>query len=161
MLIKTSRRKVLELCNQMANFFSDIRDTKFAYALQKNIRLAKPIEEELLKISKPSDKYKEFESERLALCERFSQKDADLKPITKDNHFVMGDNKAAFDKEYQKLKFANGTTIKDQETKQKEVQRLLDEEIEIEFLGIKQEALPGNLSVQQLEILDPIIIPEV
>lgn len=159
MIVKMTKRKVLEFCQQMENFFSDIRDTKFAYMLQKNIRLAKQMENELAKIVEASPEMKKFEEERLALCHRFAQKDDDLKPMTKDGHYVFRDNKTAFDKEYQKLRFANGTTIAAHEKKQKEIQAFLDEETEIEFLGIKQENLPGNLSIQQLEIIDSIIIP--
>jgi len=157
-MIKKTRQEIIEFGRNLINFFSDVRNTKFSHFLQRNIKVTQNVEAELVKISVVSKEFMTFENERIALCERFSQKDENLKPVIKDGQYVFGDRKAAFDKEFAKLKFANQTVISIQQAKQKEVQELLKEEIEVGFLSIEADALPGNLSIQQLEILDPLII---
>lgn len=162
MLIKMTRKKVFEFCSNLANQFADIRDTKFAYALQRNIRFMKPLEKELNEILSPSDKIKEYENKRVELCVRFSQKDKELNPIIIQGQYNIEKSvKPAFDKELEKLRFCYQTALAEHKVKQDKIQVLLDEEIELDFLGIKQESLPNNLSIVQLEILEPLIIVEV
>jgi hypothetical protein len=159
MILHITRQKAMELCGALAGAFTEVKNTKFAYALQKNIRKIKPIEDELNKILSPSDEIKEFERLRVEICTTFAQKDADLKPIVKNGHYeVSPDRKEAFEKEIETLKLAHGTAIKEHKWKQEKVQKLMEEEIDFEVMGIKNSNLPGDLTLQQLDILEPLII---
>lgn len=159
MVIKMTREKIIELCVGLANSFANIRNTKFAYALQKNVKIAKKVEKELEEYYKPSDAIKEYDKKRGDLCIRFSKKDSDLKPIIKDQHYVI-DNQKIFDKELTKLQFGYSTALKEDTRQRDVVKKMLSEEVEIEFLGIKQNSLPEDLTIMQLDLLEPIIIED-
>jgi len=134
---------------------------KGAYGISKNkgiVTIEIEAIEEAQKNKEVPEEIKEFEKERIALCQELADKDEDDQPVVNGNEFQILENRPAFNEKlaelHAKYKEALDTIKKQDET----FKEFLKEEIEINFHTIKIDDIPNDVTAQQLEILDKIII---
>jgi hypothetical protein len=135
---------------QTINTVSDLKGVKFSYAIIKN---KKKIEEEikvLEEVVKPSEKYAEFEKVRIQLCEFYSEKDANNNPVVEENKYKITDQEV-FNTELLKIKDEYNTYITDRENQINEYNKMLSEDISIDFTKINFIDLPIDITPKQLE----------
>ena len=140
-----------------------IDGARFAYWVSKNIKIVldelKVIEEQ----KEQTEKYKEFEKLRIALCEKHSKKDSEgnaiiIKIDESKSEYDIKDQKK-FIAELDKLKEEHTEAIAEYQKKLDDYQKLLKDEITIEFFSIKVETIPEGISANLIfPLMDANII---
>jgi hypothetical protein len=144
-------------------------NAKFFYAVKRNLDLIKEqstaIRMELIKsyqAAKGDEKDNEYEKKRIALCEEFSNKNEEGKPVIKPTgHFDIPQEKA---EEFQ-TKFAELNKeyqdVLDKRTKDAEaINKMLSEAIDVNLFKIHSDILPNNegvLTPEEIDYLMPMI----
>ena len=150
-------KKDLFRLQQVLNHLKDVPNTKFAYALIKNL---KKIDAEIgiLNELKQANKTAtlEYEKKRIDLCTKHAEKDEMGTPIIENNNYKILDV-GTFTKELEDLRNVHSDDFDKQLKGEAEYINLLKEECDIDFYKMKPEDLPDNLTALQLEILEPLI----
>lgn len=148
------KQELLEL-NVVFTEISKFGNTKFKYNVLKNLEILKPLVSPLLDLEKDiKTGLKEFDDERNNLIVKLGTKgeDGNVSIDTKDSELM-----AEFIKELKELQSNHKESIDTYNTKIKEFQVILNEEVE-ETLVFKQlsiEQLPENgISIEQLNLLE-------
>ena len=139
---------------------SQLPGVKFALVLEKNEEKVKNEVEKLRKVSKPSEKYIEYEKERLALCSLHCEKNEDGTPrVNKQSGtFVFTqDSINGFEEEFKPITTKYADEIKAQQKKDEEFAAVLEEEADIELSKINEDNLPEGLTLDHIRALKPII----
>lgn len=154
-----SREKAFKL-NNLLKTLKNIKNTKFAYAITKNTRLIDAELEIMKEIAQSGvpEKLQEFESKRIALIEKYAEKNEDgtFKTVN-GNYDVQGDNLVAFQAEYDTLTKEYADTLAENEANNAKVNGMLKEEIDLALIKVKFENLPDDLSAEEIDALEPII----
>lgn len=128
----------------------DLKGVKFAYSVIKN---KKKIEEEIIlleEVIKPNVLFEEYEKKRVSLCEVYSEKDENGKPVIIMDKYKLTDlNK--FNDELNILKNEYKEVVDERTRQINEYNKLLDEDIIIDFIKIDFNELPDNITPKQLE----------
>lgn len=138
----------------------DLRGVKFAYAVAKNkdrvMREVRPLQKSI----EPSKEVNEYEKERIKLCKIHCQKDEGGQPLIQNGVYVGVDGKPEFEKAVAELKEKFKEPLDKQKEDKEEYDRLLDEEVEIEFHQLRFEDVPEVITVAQMSAIFPIIADE-
>jgi len=153
-----TKGKLLKLYTTLQQL-SNVRNTKFAYFVMKNLKKIEPEVDIIKELRVPPKEFSEYEKDRIALCRKHAELTEDNQPKIKPNGSYEIRNKDKFDKEIKKLKGRHKNAIEAKENKDKELIDFLKEDVEIDFYKIKFENLP-ELNARQLIILDELIIEE-
>jgi len=140
------------------NEVSNLKGIKFAYSVLKNKKLLDDEITILQKTVEMTDTFKEFEFQRVNLCEMHSEKDEQGKAIIKDGIYSLIDRKA-FDVEVEVLKNKYLDAITERNTQLQEYDKMMveDSDIDSKLSKVKVEHLPEELSANQLEQLKEMI----
>jgi hypothetical protein len=138
------------------NKLGKLTGVKFAYAVSKNLNILKSEIESLEKASKPSEKYIEFDKERVELAKKYAKKDEKGKPLSENNAFVMEDQEA-FEKEFNELKEKNKDLVEEREKQMNEYVELLKTEANITLHKIALVDVPQNITVEQMYAIGEIV----
>lgn len=122
---------------------------KFAYAVNRNINVLKPIMESIQKAVAPKEEYEAYEKGRISLAEKMATKGKDKKPLIENNQYVLDDTEA-FDKELKKLQTIHKKAIDDRKQQEKEAEKLAEEEVKVELFKVKMSDIPPMISVEQM-----------
>lgn len=147
------KKKELFKAVESLNSVSELKGVKFAYTTLKN---KKKIEEEikfLEEVVKPSDKFLEYEQERIQLCNQFADKNEDGSPVIENNQFKIQDMDT-FNKKLENLKKSYDGVLEEREKQIFEYNSMIDEEVGIEFTKLNLNDLPTDISAEQLEKID-------
>lgn len=145
------------------NLFAEIESTNFSIALVKNIRKIEQEIEDLEKLRKQTEAYKEFLKEVQKIKLEFADKDENGKPIVKKEkdreYFVMTENLTEFEKKIEELQDSDKfkDVINDQKKRDEKFMSALDKECDISFKKIKESELPNNLKFKTVYFLDFMI----
>jgi hypothetical protein len=136
-----------------------LKGVRFQYAVIKNKKL---VEDELEIINKTIEytpAYSEYESKRVAICEKYVDRTDSGDMIIENNNYVITTNKELFEKEFDALKTEYATTIADRTNQIKEYEKLLIEESSISEKLIKVSAtiLPDDMTGEQMEAIFEMI----
>lgn len=151
-----------DLYNLLAGFelVKDLKGVKFGYARAKNKKLILA-ELELLDASiKEPVKFSEYDKERVELCKKYCKKDEKGNPVIKDQTYVGLKENIKFMDELKKLQEDFKEVIDERNKQKQEYEKLLDEEIELNFHKILLENIPSDITGAQLELLAPILKEE-
>lgn len=135
----------------------ELKGVKFAYGITKNINKLKPEIEALDKALEPTKEFQEFDKKRVELVKKHSRVDENGKPILKEDNNYDVVNMGLFEKEFEELKKENQEVWDARLAQIEEFNKLLDEEINIEFYKIKLENVPENISTAQMSIITELI----
>lgn len=151
-LKKITRKELLELNNSLKKV-THIPGVKFAYIIAKNIHSIEGEIRSIVKTDEAGPEYQEFENERIQLASEHSKKQDNGRPETIMINGVEEfniKNVPAFEKEYNKLKEKYAEVIVKREEQLKEINKFLEEEIEVELYTIKIEDVPSSINGDQL-----------
>lgn len=138
----------LRLFNSL-NGMVALKGAKFTYAVARNLATLKPEVEALAKVVEQSEEFKEFETKRIALAEKFSKKDKDNKPVVSNANYVIEDQ-ATFDTEYKALREANKEILKKYEEQVKEYGELLKSDVSVNLIKVKLADVPADITAAQM-----------
>lgn len=144
--------KQLQTLLQGALGCQDVNGLKFAYALQKNIRLMKQEIQHLFDILEPSEEYKKYDKEREELAKQFSEKDKDGNPVIENERYKIK-GKKKFEAELKNLQKKYEKALNEQTDKESLFNEALEKECTVKFHQIIEKDLPSDMSLRQLEIV--------
>ena len=153
------KKKELISLYQGLNQLGSLSGVKFAYAITRNISYLKPEIEALEKAIAAPEEYKTFDNLRVKLLEKYSKKDKAGKAVITNNNYDIEDQ-VVFDKAFEKLKKEHKGVFEAREKQIKDYVALLDEEATVSFHKIKQEDIPANITVAQMNTISRLIIEE-
>ena len=141
----------------------DLSGFKVSYAV---MRIKAVIESEGKKasaIGQRTPEYEKLDIERDALAQEFATKDEKGKPMIikgqYDSEYDMTpEAKEAFDKAFEELKAKHPGVYEQRQEQKVKLDEFLLEEVTLTFHDIKKEWLPENITIQQLEALEPFIV---
>ena len=154
-----TRQELLELWHGLPTL-ANLSGFKLGYAVARTKARLRPEVEALEEALKPDAAFQEYEEKRLALCQKFAQKDGQENPIIQGNQFVFGENREAFDAEMVPLTQEYGHAIKDRQQQIEDYSASLKENITVEVHHVAEADIPGDLTVQQMGILYPLLKAE-
>lgn len=111
---------------------STTTNVKLSYAIAKNLAKMRTEINSLQLAAKPSDEFTEYDKARHEAAIAHSGKDSEGKPLVVDGNYAIKDREG-FDAEIKKLREKYAEAISAREGQLKEVEELLDKEIEHEF----------------------------
>ena len=150
------KKKELISLHQGINQLGSLSGVKFAYAITRNISYLKPEIEALEKAITATEEYKAFDNLRVKLLEKHAEKGKDGKAVITNNNYAIEDQ-VGFDKAFEKLKKEHKGVFEAREKQIKDYLALLDEEATVSFHKIKQEDIPANITVAQMNVISPLI----
>ncbi len=140
----------------------EYRGIKFAYAVVKTLRLVEIELENLQKSSVWSDDYRAFEKERMKIAKQYAVKDKNGKPVTFQEGnvtlFRVEDaDQDACNAAVEELKEKHADAVKEQEEKDKELEKFLGEPAEVKIHTVPEDVIPKDISAKHLEGIFEII----
>lgn len=106
---------------------------------------------------KPSDKFLEFDNERLQLVRLLAKTDENGEMILNGDKYFMGENEEEFNTKYAKLTDKYYDVIVEHDSKESSFIELIKEEIEIDITKITYKQLPKDINIQTLYLLQPFL----
>jgi hypothetical protein len=139
-----------------------LKGAKFTYSIIKNIELIEKEIETLGKMSKPSEEFENYDKERLALCEKLSQKDGEGNSVKRDlgngnYEFVIDVNSKEWIDGSNDLRIKYESTIKNREVQINNYNEILNKEVELNFFNIKLDDIPNDVTLELMNILKAFI----
>jgi predicted DNA binding protein len=152
------KKEIIELFNVFESL-KHIKDVDFMYLIIKNKQKIKDEIEAIRKISIPSEYYMNYNNEKTELIEKYCEKDEYENIINNNGVFKLIKDKTKEAKiAFQFLDDKYKNTIEENKKQQEKVEKILNEEIEIDFIKIDLDVIPKNeVTGEQLEILMKII----
>ena len=150
---------------QAIQWAENLQWVRFLIAKEKNKRKIKEAAEPIEKWGEVFEWFKVYEKERVELCEKHSNKDENWKAIIvweeKNAQWAVIKpwtysitNILEFEKELTELREKHSTAITEREKQLEDYNKILMEEMEIDFEKIKSEDIPSNITPKQFsEIL--------
>lgn len=165
MSIRMKRSEIIAL-NQALLGLNRISSTKFSYAVARNLRVLKDEIEAFNQAQRIElqEKIVEYDRKRVELVNKYASRDLNGKILSNEatgEAYMM--NYTAFQEELKPLKDDYADAIKQREEKALEIDKLLEEEVEIEkdFYRIRAEIVPDGLTPVELFHLMPLIEGEI
>jgi len=159
--VTITKKELVEFSNALTRVGSLKGSVKWAAAVDRNVRYIKDEVENLTEAGKPVEGALEFEKARNELCILHAEKGEDGKPKTNEDGTTYNiANPAAFATDMEELKAKHADVIKQQEAKNKEVEELLKETVEIEVRKISLSIIPDDISPAQISGLFPMLNDE-
>lgn len=135
---------------------------EFSLAIIKNNKLIEKEISDIQEVSKPNEKFLEYDRKRLELAKEYSKGD-DGKVNSKDlgngnvEYLIQSDKQEEFKKEFNSLKEEYQEYIDKHDIQQKDLNAYLNKEIDFEFKLIDPNKLPEKFKTSHLDKLFPII----
>ena len=137
------------------NQLGGLNGVKFSYGVAKNLNILKPEIESLEKSLEMPEKFQEFERERIALVEKYTEKDENGKPKKETaangaQQYVMGKEVKKFEKEFTDLKgkYKEAVGLRDKQIE--EYTKLLTTDSEVKVYKVKLEDVPKEINARQM-----------
>ena len=142
------------------NAVGDYKGIKFAYAVAKTLRLVDSEIADLQKSNTWSDEYKEFEKQRQELVMKHAKKDDKGNPITFQSGGTVKahiDDVDACNAAVDELKEKHAEAVKEQEDKDKEFEKFLEEPAEVKVHTVPEDIVPKDISAKHLHGIFEIV----
>lgn len=158
--------EVLELTNRVSTYLMQLKQlkgAKFSYAIVKNFNILEKEVKDINSTITPSEDYKSYEADRIALCEKFAKKDELGNSIKKNIQangafeYDLDVTDKTFIEEIRKLQEKYKTALEDQSKKIEEYHKFLQEESEILFHTVSLDDIPSDISVELMSVIEPFI----
>jgi hypothetical protein len=126
---------------------------KFSYFVAKNKVAIKNEIDAIQEVQQPSEEYKKYDLERARLAQAFADKNEDGSAKIHDNSFVITANVDEFQEALAELRVSYKDAIEQHEAKMKELESLLNEEVEINGAKVDFKDIPSTIEPSLMEIL--------
>lgn len=143
--MKLTRNEALEVYSIIENMLNKSDKVKMNFRLFEEQEKIDPEKDRLAEVMKPSEKMQEFEQKRMAMCKQHCKKDKVGNPIMNGNFFEGLKGNKKFEQAFNELKKEYKEDIEKFEEKNKELNELLVEEIEIKFDKIDLDLIPDGI----------------
>lgn len=141
-------RKLIDLEN-LIGAYSEVKHAKVMYMLARELTIIRPLLEDVRTVTKPTEIMIKFDKARIELVKKFAEKDEkgrpkqEMDPMTRRARFVVKDL-AELDEAVEELaKKEYPQALIDREEAEKRGEEILDEEVEVDFYGIRLNKIPG------------------
>lgn len=157
--------KILELSERI-NFYSqslkNLKGAKFAYTIVKNIAILQEEAKTMSSLIQQTDSYKEYEKERVALCEQFSKKEDDGSIAKKDLgngrfEYVIDMQDPAWISAITSLNTKYKSDIEEYDKKITDYNKFLNDESTITLNTLGFDDIPSDISVELMAVIEPFI----
>lgn len=151
------RKDAIDLYNKLQGVRYHSDNKNFSYALIKNI---KEIENEIIKLNeaiKPAEEFKQFENDRIAVCQLHCVKDENGNPIVHNDEFQIADMDK-FNADLQPIKEKYQGVLQFRQHQIETYNSMLDEDIEFNFTKIGPDDLPDGITPNEIEDIYPILL---
>lgn len=158
--MKEKRNVFVSIYGVLKELENEKASVRFSFAVAKNLKiLENEVQPIYSTIQKPVEGSEEYEKERKVVIERFCEKDKNGKPKMEGNgqYKIPQENINGLNYELEQLGGKYPDVMKRIQEKEKEIKKLLDEEVDLELRKIHLKDLPEKLSPAQMNILMPII----
>ena len=157
-----TNKQVLELRNGLeANMkgLKELRGMKFAYALNKNIKILNDEIATFTPLIETSEEFKTFENERKELCELHCERDENGEMILIENNtqYAIDITSKEWQSAYKELENKFETTIKERSKQIEDYGAFLLDESNISLHKIEIDNVPDNISVEEFELIQSFI----
>jgi len=154
---------LVESLNSNAEELKKLKGAKFAYCIIKNIEALNSEAKIIQSIHTISDKYKEYDSKRIEICEKYADRDDNGEIIKnyiteKSFEYKLDLSNQEFINEMESLAREYNDTLVESNEKTLEYNRFLMSESGINFTKIDIDSIPNDISVELLAIIRPFII---
>jgi hypothetical protein len=134
--MKVARTRLLEVFGTLEEFAKHARSPRLSYALAKNLAALRTEVEAIKKADTPSPEFLEYDHKRVEVCKLYSFKNPNEEPVIENNKFVIADQEA-LDRDIGVLRQTYSVTLEDRDKQAKELQKLLMEDVDVEFYPVK------------------------
>ena len=150
--------KRIELAELKVNMkkISNIKNTKFAYAIAKNMKKVDVELNKILELKNPLPEIKAFNDERIIICHKHAELDENGKPIQDNGRFSIADQES-FMKEISALRLKYKETLDNQIKREEKLRKISMEEVKIKFYKIKLDDCPSDFDANLLMGIEPIL----
>ncbi len=157
--MKLTKLEVIRLWNAIESC-KEHKNTKFIYATLRTKKVLETEVEVLTALSTPSKKFKEYQQERIALCNKHA-KVKDGKPVTENGEFVFSvSGQKMFKASLSKLKKRFSDWIDERDAQMEDYNKILKEGIELDIHQVNLMYVPEDLNASILSGLLPLIMEE-
>lgn len=159
--MKITRKEVINLHNTLSGFKGTYNKTFSMYLILNNKKLIPVIQEiqEISKLSIPSEEYMNLQKLELEIVNKYVDKDENGKSVSVgENGFkIREDSIEVYKTEKEKFLEDNKSIIDEFEALKENVEKLINEEIEVDFILIPFSCIPEEINVTELETLSTIV----
>ena len=149
-----TKQKALDIYNTL-NTLGELKGTRFAYGVSKNVNKLQPEINALQKSFAASEEFLAYDKERVELAKEYSHKIKGEPVIIEGRYDIEDQDK--FDKELEKLQKKHKKAVEEREKQFKEFQEILKEEVEIDLYKIKISDVPQEITARQMNGILEII----
>lgn len=149
---------------QNADKLKSLSGYPFVFELNRNIKIVKDALNELELIREETSEYKEFKEKYLKLRESYADVDKDGKPVTvpiPNTNGMMTYQVTKKEKEFaveeKKLETKYRKVLDIQESKWKDFNAAMEDDVKVSFYTVSEENIPKNVTLEQLQLLDFMI----
>jgi hypothetical protein len=147
------KRDLLSLHKALTQIEGRQFTVKFSYFVAKNKVLIKDEFAAIEEARKPSAAYVAYDTKRAELAHEMSDRDSKGSPKIENNNFIITERVDEFRKALDDLKESNKEVIENQNQKNIDFEKLLDEEIEYRGPKIDLKDIPQTVEPAILEVL--------
>lgn len=151
------RKDAIDLYNKLQGVKYHSDSKIFSYALIKNIKI---IEDEIMKLNeviKPEDRFKDFEQERIGICQKHCLKDENGNPIVHSDEYQIEDmNK--FNEDLIPIKEKYIDVLQHRQSQINTYNFMLDEDVKLDFVKVGPNDLPESITPNEIEDIYPILL---
>lgn len=153
--MRIKRRQVLEIDAALGALAQQAKGVKLSYAIAKNRSALRSEIEAIQEADKPSEAFKAFEERRITTAKAHALKDEKGQPKVQGTAFILEDP-IAFEQTLSIIREQHKPAIEEREKQIKELNKLLDEYVDVSLYHVKLEsietALPPDAQVSDLLI---------
>jgi len=141
-----------------------LKGAKFTYGILKNIDILEREVKTIMEMSKPTEDFLAYDKERIALCEKFAEKDASGELVKKEVanspgqfEYVIDTTSAEWISAIEKLKADNSEVLKSRDEQIAQYNELLQSDFDVQLALIKLDDVPNDISLDLMKIIKPFI----
>lgn len=162
--MKIKLQQVLEIMTELKKMENIEASPEFSYAAMKNLSLVEKKTEIMKNLAlQPIEGGEQYRNERQKIIQQYVSKDGrgnlqtERMPNGQNNYKFTDENQDKFLKEIDLLDSTFFQYIKDVKDRQKNLDKLAEEEIDIEFTKVKLNQFPNKITPRQMKVLTPML----
>ena len=159
--MKITRKKAIELYNTLSSFKGVYNKSFSMYIILNVKKMRSTMEEieEMRKSSAPSPEYVELQQKEIDMLNKYCDRDENRNPIqlSPNRYKINPELLEEYKIEKEKLMKDNEEILREYDSIQENINTLLEEEVEIDFIKIPFDCVPEDISVNDMEILSEIV----
>lgn len=151
MKVNLTNQQIFEIVYYLKSNYSDLTkcDKRFNFAVSRNIANLQPIVAELIKARESEvEGYKEFENKKIDIIKKYASSINDNVPV-----FPSDEVKIVCQEEVDKLVEEYSEVIKEREREVEIYNEILEQEVEVDIIQCKFEAVPTNFNFGVLRVM--------